>query len=115
MLRNAWACVVTSLGYPCRGSLVLLVQLKLSMQMTGLAGQTAAHIHVGPAGGSGPAVVVLPVGSFTDALLQLDSATVAQMLAGNAYINVHTTAYPGGEFCTASSVCCVQLCEMELC
>ncbi len=72
-------------------------QLILSLTMTGLVGQTAAHIHVGPAGGSGPAAVTLPVGSFNDALLQLDSATVAQMLAGNAYINVHTSAYPGGE------------------
>ncbi|MCZ2095543.1 MAG: CHRD domain-containing protein [Chloroflexota bacterium] len=81
---------------------------------------TVAHIHLGGAGASGPPIVFLfgpaapPVtqngvlieGSFTEANLIPRpalgfSGTFAELLdlmaSGGVYVNVHTTAYPGGE------------------
>lgn len=76
----------------------------------------ASHIHLAPAGVNGPVVVTLygaePSGRLDGVIAQgvimasdlvdlLDgkplSALVDEMNAGNAYVNVHTTAYPGGE------------------
>lgn len=80
-----------------------------------------AHIHLAPAGSNGGVVVwlypsappplprpgttngVLMTGTITaDNLVgtltgQPLSALIDQMVAGNAYVNVHTSAFPGGE------------------
>ncbi len=61
-----------------------------------LVGQTAAHLHVGPVGGSGPVGISLPVGPVSMLVLPITAALAAQLLSGNVYINVHTTAYPAG-------------------
>ena len=84
---------------------------------------TQAHIHIGPRGVNGPVVVflygfnpagtsengVLSQGSFTAADLIPRASTptgpfnatmeelVAALRSGNAYVNVHTFAFPGGE------------------
>jgi hypothetical protein len=82
---------------------------------------TMAHIHLGPAGANGPVVVwlrpsapppqlipgpyngIYAQGTFTAANLvgplagQPLSALIAHMQAGNTYVNVHTSQYPGGE------------------
>jgi len=78
---------------------------------------TAAHIHSGAAGVNGPVRVgffpppggpatvttngstILVQGSWTDADVTGISpdALLAEMRAGNAYANVHTTTFPGGE------------------
>jgi hypothetical protein len=82
---------------------------------------TQAHIHLAPAGENGPVAAwlypegppaqlipgrssgVLAVGTIqaTDLVGPLAGASldalVAQLRAGNAYVNVHTTAYPAGE------------------
>lgn len=65
---------------------------------------TAAHIHVGAPGVNGPPVFTLFSGSqvVTETMtiegeITLDSAQEADLLAGNYYINVHTTANPNGE------------------
>jgi hypothetical protein len=79
---------------------------------------TAAHIHLGMPGEAGPVVVTLFMGDFstdgdgtgtlatgeiTDADLSgdLEGMTLgnllAEMEAGNAYVNVHTTDNPSGE------------------
>ena len=87
---------------------------------SGLSGDaTAAHIHVGPATAAGPVVVPFPAkaisngangsvtisGSFTSAdikpqtnpsIKNLDDL-LAQMRAGNTYVNIHTAAHPPGE------------------
>ena len=75
---------------------------KLSWNITysGLTGPaTAAHVH-GPAAAGANAGVLIPfpkaespiVGSAT-----LTDAQATDLLAGRMYINVHTTANPGGE------------------
>jgi hypothetical protein len=81
---------------------------------------TQSHIHIAPEGVNGPVVVflfgfvaggvtkngVLAEGTFTEANLIARPAigfggTMAELLtamrSGNAYVNVHTVAYPGGE------------------
>lgn len=80
-----------------------------------------SHIHVGPSGANGPVVAflypsappaqlipgrfsgVLAEGEITASDLrgpligQSLDALLAEMAAGNAYVNVHTVANPGGE------------------
>jgi hypothetical protein len=82
---------------------------------------TQAHIHTAPAGANGPVVVwlypdappaqlipgrssgILAVGTITAADLvgPLAGGSLADLLAlmdgGGAYVNVHTSQYPGGE------------------
>ena len=81
-----------------------------TVTVSGLSGPiTAAHIH-GPANASVAAGVIVPLsnvtgsgtsftGSFTTTgHATIDMATlVTHMLAGNTYINVHTSANPNGE------------------
>jgi hypothetical protein len=81
---------------------------------------TQSHIHIAPAGVNGPVVVflfgfvtggqdnagILAEGTITAANLIARPAIgfgatmpelVAAMRSGNAYVNVHTTTWPGGE------------------
>ncbi len=66
------------------------------------AGATAAHIH-GPASASQAAGVLQGLGTPTGTsgvltgVLTLTDEQKAHVLAGNTYINIHTTANPGGE------------------
>ena len=79
-------------------------------------GTTAGHIHAGAKGTPGPVILdfILPTGRTGDFTLNLrlgqanfrarpeigiatlDDALQA-VAAGNAYVNVHSTQYPGGE------------------
>ncbi len=90
--------------------------LLYSIDVTGLAGATAVHIH-GPAAvgsnggviqglcnfndapvceGASPLTGVLVAGAATRSSIPFDSLVVL-MRNGNAYVNVHTTANPGGD------------------
>ncbi len=66
-----------------------------------VANATVSHIHTGAAGVSGPAdVLTLIAGTnlYTAANPStLSAQNVADMLAGNTYFNVHSTAFPAGE------------------
>jgi len=61
---------------------------------------TASHIHVGGVGVSGGVALDLAPasGTFTKTIdIGGNAALVAAMRSGNAYVNVHSSAYPGGE------------------
>lgn len=105
-----------------RGSVALLVsdnaiEYQLNIDPLPVSTVTSAHIHVGAAGSNGPIIFSLyssgfgvpftglingaltafnlqpqpasGISSFTDA--------IHAILSGDAYVNVHTTAYPAGE------------------
>jgi len=76
--------------------------------LTALPELTGAHIHVGPVGVNGPVIVDLGIIGWqvesAGIRLQLAAkpfsavpANIADLLAGNTYINVHSTANLGGE------------------
>jgi len=83
-----------------------------TIDVSGITDVTASHIHDGAAGVSGPVIVGLFGGSFSGDG-ELVSGTfsagadigggmtfdqlVEKMRAGTVYVNVHTTANPGGE------------------
>jgi hypothetical protein len=62
---------------------------------------TAAHIHQAAPGANGPIIVPLTKSSdkmfSVPANAKLTDAQYAAYKAGNLYINVHSTAHPGGE------------------
>jgi hypothetical protein len=59
---------------------------------------TAAHIHRGAVGVNGPIVHNLSTTSFSQVsgTLTLSEADVADLRAGNFYVNVHSREHPGG-------------------
>jgi len=59
---------------------------------------TAAHIHRGAAGVSGPPVITLSMGGETSfsGSATLSAAEVTDLEAGNFYFNVHSVEHPGG-------------------
>jgi hypothetical protein len=65
-----------------------------------LANPTMAHIHRGGAQVAGPVVVALanPAQNIADTCQPVAPALVSEILAnpGGFYVNVHTTAHPGG-------------------
>ena len=59
---------------------------------------TAAHIHRGPTGENGP--IIHPFESATSpfrGVFEFSAEDLADLQAGNLYVNVHSTANPGGE------------------
>jgi len=78
-------------------------QLRYVVNVSGIPAATLAHIHKGPIGVNGPVVIdLLNGGVLTPAVtlsgtVTLNPAQVADLYAGNYYINVHTVANPGGE------------------
>lgn len=100
------------------GFLVEGTTVSYSIEVGGITNITGAHIHRGGAGVNGPIVVslfpggrtnfttataavsgILGQGSFTAAEVQVGTfdQLLSDMRSGNAYANVHTTAFPGGE------------------
>jgi hypothetical protein len=82
------------------------------VDVNGITAVTAAHIHSGAAGVNGPIRVNLFLGpttgnlsgtlveaslTSTDVMGITYEALLAEMRAGTAYVNVHTTANPAGE------------------
>jgi hypothetical protein len=91
----------------------ILVELRLFNIPTGT---TAGHIHAGPRGVNGPVVIDFPIptGRIGDLTLsfRLGQAQfrarpeigintmddiIQAIVGGGAYVNVHTTTFPGGE------------------
>ncbi|MEP0766470.1 MAG: CHRD domain-containing protein [Fimbriimonadia bacterium] len=61
----------------------------------------AAHIHNAPVGVNGPVIFnLLPGGVWTNPVVgagTLSATHLAELVAGNLYVNVHTQTFPGGE------------------
>lgn len=78
-------------------------ELIVNFTWGGLLGtQTDGHFHRGAFGVSGPVVVPLGIpastpGMYDHVLRAISAATVNDFLAGNMYINIHSTVFPGGE------------------
>lgn len=72
--------------------------LDYAVTTTGLAG-TAAHIHPGLPGQTGPPLITLVGGPavWTGTTRVLTAAELSTLRAGGHYVNVHTAANPGGE------------------
>jgi hypothetical protein len=75
---------------------------KLSWRLTfrGLTGKAvAAHIHLGKRGKAGPVAIALcgPCRSGTRGSAKVKARTVAALLEGSSYVNVHTVKNPSGE------------------
>jgi hypothetical protein len=87
--------------------------MQFSLQVDDIANVTQSHIHSGAAGVNGPVRVflfrgpvtsasdtqILSSGTFTAAdvtVISIDQL-LSEMRSGNAYVNVHTNAFPGGE------------------
>ncbi len=61
----------------------------------------AAHMHNAPPGVNGLVIVTLAVTPATSGTFSgsgtLTAAQIADMIAGNMYVNIHNPFYPGGE------------------
>ena len=91
-------------------------QMEFEIIVVDIQDVTAAHIHLGMPGEDGPVVATLFMGEFStndvgvlangtiaagDLQGDLEGSSlgtlIAEIEAGNAYVNVHTTSNPGGE------------------
>ena len=93
------------------------LSIEYKLNISTMEAVVQAHIHIGPADGTGPVVVFLfgPVAGGVDASGRLASGTItaanligpltlhplsdliAEIESGNAYVNVHTVAHATGE------------------
>lgn len=68
-----------------------------------LAAATAAHFHLAPPGANGPVIVPIPgvaglfSGNVVGAGALLDGLQEDSFLAGDFYVNIHSSLFPGGE------------------
>jgi hypothetical protein len=76
-------------------------QVRFYVVTNGLSGAiTAAHLHTGAVGVNGPVAQDLAtfiVGNTIVGIFTPSAGVVSSLMAGNIYLNVHTTANPGGE------------------
>jgi len=79
--------------------------LSITINFSGLLGYTtAAHIHRAPPGVNGPVIASFmadfPFGVTSgtyNKIIALDAAGIDDFLSGDAYVNIHTSQFPGGE------------------
>lgn len=116
---------VPAVSTPATGTATLVLNtvtnaFTIDLQFSGLtAPVTVAHIHRAPAGTNGPVIIGLDgmvlsggrpswnliapgVSSFNsggplNAPFAFPTTEVANLIAGNTYFNVHSSAFPGGE------------------
>ncbi len=94
---------VLPVATPATGSASIVVDTDLlegywNLSFSGLTGsQTGAHFHNAPFGTNGGVVLGLPLGSPVNGVWAMTAAQYDQLAAGNIYVNVHSTTFPGGE------------------
>jgi CHRD domain len=75
-------------------------QICFTLTQSGIEGVTAAHIHEGKAGVSGPVAVTLtpPTSGTSEGCVNADATVIKNLSAGTRsyYVNFHTTAFPDG-------------------
>ncbi len=74
----------------------------IHMVVTDVVSPTAAHLHQGPGGRNGPVLIPLTQDGSNPAHWfasnqPIAAAALAALDAGGTYLNIHTTANPGGE------------------
>ncbi len=77
-----------------------ILQVSWDVTFTGLLGTfTAAHFHHAPPGVNGPVFINMPLTAPGHLMgtSPISAAMAAEMIAGNTYINIHSTVFPGGE------------------
>jgi hypothetical protein len=90
-------------GSPGTGSATLILndaqtQVDYVITYTGLIGaETDAHFHRGAPGETGSPIFFLPLGTPKFGTWDISAHDVADLFAGMIYVNIHTTAFPGGE------------------
>jgi hypothetical protein len=62
-----------------------------------LGTEVAAHFHNGLPGVNGPVIHGLPAGQPKAGVWPVGPTEVGLLFAGQVYVNIHTTLYPGGE------------------
>lgn len=72
--------------------------LSYHIQYSGLkAPESNAHFHNAPEGQGGPVLIPLPPGNPKIGSVVLSESEAGLLLAGNVYVNIHSTAHGGGE------------------
>ena len=75
-------------------------KLKFTLKFSHLTGAaSAAHIHLGAKGVSGPVIVPLcgPCKTTVTGTVAVNATALSAIKKGKAYVNVHTAKYPAGE------------------
>lgn len=90
---------------PATGAATVVLDMALltvswDVTFQGLVGVfTAAHFHHAPPGVNGPVIINMPL-TGPGHLMGSSAITAfhaSEMLAGNIYVNIHSTTFPGGE------------------
>lgn len=102
--NNEVPAVTTDAAGVANFTLTNTTTLSYTLTVADIMTITAAHLHQGAAGETGPPVLTLynGTGSFDpdnplDAAQSIGAETIVDMLTGYIYVNVHTSENPGGE------------------
>lgn len=102
--RNEATPVTTNAKGVAHFTLVNTDTLQYQIAVSDIISITAAHIHFGPIGKNGPVIHGLYNGSGAfdaahpiSGVITLTAPNLVDLLTGYYYVNVHTTANPGGE------------------
>jgi hypothetical protein len=72
---------------------------KISLLFSGLTGaEVGAHVHSGAVGVNGPIIFpILPGSPVNNQMVNPTAPQIAELRAGNQYMNVHSSGFPDGE------------------